>query len=526
MMANVNEDKVAPATEETPETARTATADPAQTPAGRKPIQISRDDLTEEGRKKIEEQAKRPIPDFEYTLAHQENKEGSRLVLTFEVAREVYLGEQERLLSDLAKEVTLPGFRKGRAPLKLLQLRLGDDVVRDTVGSIATNVLRQEQAKQQYELLVNPQVIDYQEPDGAQGVLKLEIELELQPKVEPRQYTGFTVEVEEEPVTEEMVAEQLEELRRRNAVMEPAGEGDAVKESSWLKVDIEVTNEKGERLDHLCKTEETIYEIRHGLPEPIREQLVGKKLGETAEADVENIVTNRRGEEVRHTDHYKVTVREIRNEKVPELDDEFAKDLGEYDTLAALREAIRKQLEEREAERRRNAAAAAIYEKLLEANPVDAPRTMLAMQQYNLIMEDSYQLQRMGLRLDQVVRDTDEYMRAQEASALNRVKLNLLLEAIAKRESLEVGDADVDQEIAQMAEKSGRKPLAVRARLEAQKQLDQVKSNIERRKLVDFLLANNEVKYVPAKPRTEPAEGAAEAGAQDDSNAASGPQAS
>jgi len=287
-----------------------------------------------------------------------------------------------------------------------------------------------------------------------------------------------------------------------------------------------VTNEKGERLDHLCKTEETIYEIRHGLPEPIREQLVGKKLGETAEADVENIVTNRRGEEVRHTDHYKVTVREIRNEKVPELDDEFAKDLGEYDTLAALREAIRKQLEEREAERRRNAAAAAIYEKLLEENPVDAPRTMLAMQQYNLIMEDSYQLQRMGLRLDQVVRDTDEYMRAQEASALNRVKLNLLLEAIAKRESLEVGDADVDQEIAQMAEKSGRKPLAVRARLEAQKQLDQVKSNIERRKLVDFLLANNEVKYVPAKPRTEPAEGAAEAGAQDDSNAASGAQAS
>ncbi|MEN6625742.1 MAG: trigger factor [Candidatus Sumerlaeia bacterium] len=464
------------------------------------PITVELDDLSEEGRKRIAERLGRAVEDLPYKVLGQEPRPGSGLLMRIEVEHDVFAQEEERLLKDIGKEITLPGFRKGKAPLKLLQLRLGEEAVRDTIGSLATNALRQEKAKQSLEIISNLRVMSFTAEAGAP--VSFEVDLELEPKVELKQYKGVTVEVTEQPVSDEMVNQRIEMLRQRNAVMETV-EGGAVEENDIVTIDLDVLNDKGEILPHLSRKDWQLHSYKGQLNPELAGQMTGKKAGESFSAKIETTTKTRRGDDVTHTDNYTVTVKQIQREKLPALDDEFAKDLGKHQTLEELRKGTREELEKESGERERGAALAEIYKKLIELNPIDAPKSVLAKAQYDMIMEDSYQLERMGLRLDQVVQDTATYVQNRRDSAEQQVKANMINAAIGKAESLEAGDAEVDAEIAKMAEESGRKPLAIRARLEAQKQLEHFKQELTRRKVNDFLLASNTVNKVAPKPEEE-----------------------
>jgi trigger factor len=494
-------------TDESKETTATETPKDAAAPAAvegqakrPEPIAIDPEELTDEGRKKAEEALGRKIEDAPYTLAGEETRPGSVLAMRFEVAAADFQSEQNRQLEDLRKEVTLPGFRKGKAPLKLIQIRLGDETVRTTVGSVASNVLRQEHLKRNLILISKPQVVDYRTPEG-DGPLKLEIEAEIEPKVELKDYKGLSVEVEDRPIEEKQVDERLEALRRQNAVEEPAPAGAVYKVGDTLTVDIDVRNARGERMEHLSAEGRAIDNPEETLPVSVADLLPGKKVGETIETDAENKTTNRRGEEVAHVDHYKVTLREIRAAKLPELDDEFAKDLGEHETLEALRESIRKDLAAAEEARQRREALTKIFEQMLVKNPVDAPRSLLARQQFEMIQRDTYELSRMGLRLEHLVHDADKYISDQRTGAAVQVKLQFLLRELARIEKLEVSDGDVEAEIGKIAERTKRNPLAVRARLEATKELDRFREQLRVRKLEDLLLAASTIKKAAPKPQ-------------------------
>jgi trigger factor len=468
-----------------------------------KPITIELDDLTAEGKAEAEKQLRRSIPDRPYTLARQESRPGAVVALTFEVSAETFKIEQTALLADLRKEIVLPGFRKGKAPVNLLLKRLGDEASRDTIGALATNVLRQEQARRNWSMLTKPRVKDYDVPEGA-GAVKIEIEVETTPTVELKTYKGLEVEVEKHEVDDAAVEARLEEMRRRSAVQEKANDKHEIAEGDTVTVDVEVLNADGERLQHLCRQDQTLHDWRRELPEAVAGRMAGKKAGDTVTARVANKTTNRRGEEVIHEDDTRVTIKEIRVTKLPELDDDFAKDLGDYADLNALRAKVRKDLEEAEEERRRNEGIGKLFREIVEQNPIDVPKSLVAQQQYEMIMQDSYQMQRYGLRLDQVIHDMGAYLRDQQSGADQTVRLQMAVAELTKIEKLEVTEADVDAEIKRMAEESGRKPLAVRAHLEARNQLDQLRQSLSRRKVGDFLMANNKIKLVAPKPPETP----------------------
>lgn len=495
--------------EETKE--KTAAAENETTQADQKneaqPIVLEPEDLTAEGKTKAEESLKRSIEDYPYTVASQETVKGSRQVLKVEMPRDAFVREQELLLKDVSKEVSLPGFRKGKAPLKLLQIQLGESAKRDTVGSLATNALRQENAKQTFDMVSKPQVTEF---DVEGDPVKFTVEIEVKPAVELKQYKGFEVEVEDRPVDDSAVLQRLDQLRRQNAVMASADKDHELSEEDVVTLDMEVTDEGGEVLPHLSKQDEVFHGL-HRLPHPVVDAITGKKVGDEVTVMVPNKMQNRRGEEIIHNDRYKITIKDIKVSKLPDLDDEFAKDLGEFENLEDLKKKTREDLEREEETRQRGDALGKIYHKIVEANPVDPPQSLIDQQAYNLIMEDSYQLQRMGLRLEQVVQDTDQYLNDQRSSADESVKLQLVLEKLADEEKLEVTDEDVEKEIERIAEESGRKPLAVRARLEASKQLDEFRQNLRRKKISDFVLENNTVKKVEPKPEEEAKPEAAEA---------------
>jgi trigger factor len=464
-----------------------------------KPITIELEDLTDEGKAKLEKELRRSIPDRPFVIVEQVAKPGAEIELKVELSGDAFREEQQVLLGDLSKEVVLPGFRKGKAPVGLILRRMGEEAARNTIASLATNVLRQEQAKQKWSLLAKPYVLEFAVPSKDDDKVKLSIELELAPKVELQQYKGFAVEVERRDVTDAMVEARLEELRRQSAVQDVADADHGLADEDVVTVDVEATSETGERLEHLCQQGRPLYAWRRNLPNEVVEGMAGKKTGETAEAVVVNKTTNRRGEEIVHNDHYKVTIKEIRCAKMPALDDAFAKDLGDHENLDALRVKIRQDLAKAEEERRRSEGLAKIYRAMIEKNPIDVPRSLVARQEYLQIANDSQQMQRYGLRLEQVVQDTEKYLRDQRAEADETVRLQLLMAELVKTEHVQASDADMEAEIARLAEETGRKPLAIRARLEAQNQLDDFRQNLAKRKIGDFLLANNTVNVVEPK---------------------------
>ncbi len=474
--------------------------EPASTDeVGQNQISLDLEALTQEGREKAEKELKRKIEDLSYALENEEERPGSLRVMSFVLENDVYKREEERMLSDLNQEITLPGFRRGKAPLNLLRRRLGDEVVKESISSVSTNVLRQVVTGEKLKLLSKPKVTDY-DLEYQEGVrVRLEIEIELEPTVELKEYRGIEVDVETDEFSESSIDERLEELRRHNSVVENAGKNAKISEGDRIVIDVEVTSAKGERLAHLCQSDQELWNYMSQMPSPISDKLTGTKIGESIEADIENKSTNRKGDEIIHTDHHTVTVKEIKRDKLPKLDDDFAKDLGDHETLEDLRDAIRGELSENSDKNRRTSAVAEIWKKISELNPVDVPRTLMAQQQYSMIMQDNYQLQRMGLSLDRVVQDPERYLTDQQSGAEQSVRIGLLNSRLMEIEKLAVTEEEVESEIERIAEETGRKVLAVRARLEADNELDELRSSLVSRKVGDFLIENNSVKYVAPK---------------------------
>ncbi len=152
-----------------------------------------------------------------------------------------------------------------------------------------------------------------------------------------------------------------------------------------------------------------------------------------------------------HTDDYTVTIKQIQREKLPAVDDEFAKDLGQYQTLAELRDGIRKEIEKEAADHERGQALAKIFDKLIELNPIDAPNSLLAKTSIDLIMDDSYTTPAHGPQLDQVVQDTVGLRQhpARERGPAGQGRDDQQRHQRAR--GTQGGDADVDAEIAKMA---------------------------------------------------------------------------
>lgn len=492
-------DEGAVATEELPAAAADTEGAPAESEV--KPQRIGRDLLTEEAREEDASERRKLGADISYEIKSEETLPQAVTSLKFEVAADVFKAELDNYYDKLRQEITLPGYRKGKAPIKLIRIRMGEDADRDAMIHIATNTLRQEVLKREWQLLADPEIVDSEIDPG--GPLTFEVHLERESEVEVTEYKGLKVTVETRDNTDAMIDEELEQLRTRNATTEAAPKGAKVAEDSAIVVDIEAVDESGNRLAEGSRSDASIGNFKNELPPELVEKVIGLTVGKSVSAGVKQTHTNRRGEPVEHTDTYTLTLKEIRVTRLPDLDDEFAKDLGQHDTLKELRASIQTDLEKREENRRRNASISKVLDAIIEKNPFDAPRALVAQARVDSMMRDSYQLSRFGLRLEDVVTDAASYMASQSGEAEKTVKSSLILKALAKSENVEVTDDDIKAEIAEMAERAGRKPLAIRAELEAEKKLDALGDSIRDRKLFDFLLENNTIEMVDAPPPEE-----------------------
>ncbi|HGI6883872.1 TPA: trigger factor [Listeria monocytogenes] len=416
-----------------------------------------------------------------------EKQEGNFGKLTFEIEQEKVKEGLDRAFVKVRKTLNVPGFRKGKVPRQIFNQRFGEEALfQDALDILLPEVYSAAIDEAGIDPVDTPQVNIESMEKGETWVLTAEVTVK--PEVKLGDYKGLEVEKRETELTTEELEAELKQLQERQAELvvkedAPAENGDTV------ILDFEgfkdgVAFEGGQAENHSL-------ELGSGQFIPgFEEKLVGLKAGDEADIELtfpeEYHAEDLAGQPV----VFKVKLHEIKTKEVPALDDELAKDIDEeVETLDELKEKISKRLQEAKEESVAQAKQEEVIAKAVENAEVDIPHAMVHHEADHLMNHFAQDLQAQGLTPElyyQFTGQTEEAMHAQmEKDAEKRVKMNLVLEAIAEAENIEPTEEAIDEEISTLAEKYGMEKDAVRAALG---DMSELKSDLKIRKAIDVLL--------------------------------------
>lgn len=418
-----------------------------------------------------------------------EKQEGNEGVLTVEVDAETFKTALDDAFKKVVKQVSIPGFRKGKIPRGLFEQRFGVEALYQDALDILLPVEYPKAVEEAGIEPVDRPEIDVEKIEKGESLI-FTAKVTVKPEVKLGEYKGLGIEKDDTAVTDEDVQNELKALQERQAELVVKEEG-AVEEGNTVVLDFEGFVD-GEAFEG-GKAENYSLEVGSGSFIPgFEDQLVGLEAG--AEKDVEVTFP----EEYHAEDLagkpavFKVKIHEIKAKELPELDDEFAKDIDEeVETLAELTEKTKKRLEEA----KENEADAKLREELVlkasENAEIDVPQAMIDTELDRMLKEFEQRLQMQGMNLELYTQfsgqDEAALKEQMKEDAEKRVKSNLTLEAIAKAENLEVSDEEVDAELTKMAEAYN---MPVENIKQAIGSTDAMKEDLKVRKAIDFLVEN------------------------------------
>ncbi|WZL74125.1 trigger factor [Clostridiaceae bacterium 35-E11] len=419
-------------------------------------------------------------------------KENNEVTLKIEVNAETFEKAIQKAYNKMKNKFSLPGFRKGKAPRKLIELHYGEGVFyEEAINEVWPQAYEAAINEHNLEPVDRPS-LDIDEINKGENVV-FTATVTVKPEVKLGDYKGIEVEKKEYNVKEEDVEKEIEQLRERNgrlvAVERPVKDGDTVI--------IDYAGFVGEEQFEGGTAEKQTLVIGSGQFIPgFEEQLIDAKIGEEIEVKV-TFPEKYHSDELAGKDAvFKVTIHEIKEKELPELDDEFAKDVSEHDTLVALKEDLKNKLEETAKKRAEQELKDALIEKVVANTEIDIPEVMIEHQIDDMLNEFSYQLQYQGLNLETYLQYTNtkmEDMREQmKNDAYNRVKTQLTLEAIKDIENFEVADEETDAEVEKYAKQYNTDVEKFKKSLRPQ-DYENIREGIKIRKVVDFLVENAKI---------------------------------
>jgi len=416
-----------------------------------------------------------------------EEIEGCKRRLAVEAPIDVVQKEWERAYGRVQKRAALPGFRKGHVPRSLVKLHFADDVRREVAEHLIPDVYRQALTEAQIDPVNEPDLQELTLEENSP--LSFKAVVEVKPTIALADYRGVEVEHAPPAVSDTDVAETLERMRDQHAefrsVERAAATGDLV------VVDYTLAPE-----DHEPSTANGYHFVVGGgtvLPE-IDDAVVGLKAGDERDVSL-RFADDHRMESLRGkggTAHLKVG--EVKEKVLPALDDDFAKSLGEFETLEAVRAEVRKQLESaREAEGRR-ALEDKIVQALLARHEFGVPDAMVMRQVAHQVEHTRDRLRRQGVDPDGIQWDYGKIVGELRPAAEQGVRRALLLEAIADKESIAPSDTELDAEVEKFARASQRPAPAVRRMMEKSGDLDALRHGLREKKTLDLLIEHARIK--------------------------------
>lgn len=434
-------------------------------------------------------------------------KENNQVKFTIEFTAEEFEAAIQKAYLKNRGRINVDGFRKGKAPRKIIEARYGSGVFFDEA---IDSMLQDGYPKALDELDIDPidrPVIDF---DGDEKIeqgkgFKMAVTAPVAPEVEVKDYKGIKAERELMAFDPNTVDEQIKSYQKRNARLVNTEEA-----ANWD--DTVVIDYKGfigdEQFEGGTAEDHSLVLGSNTFIPGFEAQLVGCKAGE--EKDVVVTFPNEyHAEELAGKEAvFKCKVKEVKTEELPALDDELAKDVSEFDTLDELKADIEKKGREQIEKANENAGKEAVLEKLCELNPVEIPEVMIKDEADAMFNDFVQQMQYQGIDLNmycQYAGTTPEEMRkSYDANARKRVHSRLLCEAVAKAENIEVTDEDVEKEIENIAKQYGMEKEKVKETL-TDATLKMIRKDVRNSKAVDIIYANAELTE-PEKKEEKPAE--------------------
>ncbi|ADH98927.1 trigger factor [Salisediminibacterium selenitireducens] len=421
--------------------------------------------------------------------ANWEKQEGNTGVLSVEVSSERFDNALDEAFKKVVKQVNVPGFRKGRVPRQIFEQRFGvESLYQDAIDLVLPEAYTQAVNEAGIEPVDQPDIsIDQVEKGSA---LKFTATVTVKPEVELGDYKGLEVEAQPVEVTDEEVDQEIEATREKHADLIAIEDGEVAK-GDTVVMDFEGFVD-GEAFEG-GKAENYSLEIGSGQFIPgFEDQLVGAKQGEDAEVNVEFPEDYHSEDLAGKPALFKVKVHDIKRKDLPELDDEFAKDVNEeFESFADLKKDIREKLEKTKKDEADMAKKDSLVEQATENATIEVPSAMVETEKDRMLEEFSQRLQAQGMTMDmyyQFAQTDEEGMKAQfSGDAEKRVRMNLTLEAISEKEDIQVSDEAVEEEIEKMAEMYGRPADEIKQILMMQGGTDQLKADLRIRKAIDLL---------------------------------------
>ena len=416
-----------------------------------------------------------------------------RRELDLEIPAEEVTKATERVAKELARVARVPGFRPGKAPISLIKRRFADDIKGEVLQSLVPERVEKAVVEQKLSPVSQPQVdkLDFNEGQP----LKFRAVFEVLPEFGLGTYKGLEIEMPPMDVTDEDVNKALEETRERAAAFAPV-EGRAVENGDFAQLKLVGTPaDGGEPINAdsvLCHVgaEETM--------EPFNTSLRGANIGDHKEFDVEYPTDYPDEKLAGKKFHYAADVTGIKTKKLPELNDEFAKDVSDAATLEELKTKIRESLVHQRDHRQKDLQRERVIAELVKLHDFPVPESLVESQMDVRLERMVRSLAQQGVDPRAVNLDWSALRGRQQDRAKDDVKAELIIDRIASTEKIDVTDEEVEHELEHVASHSGESVEAIRARLTKQGALDRMKAKLRSDKTLDWLAQNANVRTAAA----------------------------
>ncbi len=418
-------------------------------------------------------------------------KEGNEVTLEIKVSTEDFQKAVHESYIKNRKRFNISGFRKGKVPRKIIEMQYGESVFYEDAINIALPKEYDKAIKDHNLEPVDRPNIDVEEIEKGKDVI-FTVKVIVEPEVTLGEYKGIEVKKIEYNVTDEDVEKELEKTREMNARLI------SVEDRPVEKDDNVVMDYKGfvgeEQFEGGTAENQTLV-IGSGQFIPgFEEQLIGANKGEELEVKV-TFPEDYQAENLAGKDAvFNVTINEIKYKELPELDDEFAKDVSEFDTLDEFKEDTRKNLEKTEKDKAENQLREDVLKNVAKKTEIDIPEPMVEGEIDSMLGDLDNQLKNQGLDLEKYLQFTnvnyEDFRKQMRDDAYNRVKTSLILKAIGDEENIEATDEDIEQELGKMAESYKMTVEKVKESFK-EENYGYLKNNIKIRKTIDFLIENS-----------------------------------
>ncbi|KNZ69585.1 trigger factor [Thermincola ferriacetica] len=426
---------------------------------------------------------------------NMEKIEKNLVNLEIEVEQEKFAQAMEKAFKKVASKVSIPGFRKGKAPRVLVERKVGKEYLYDeALEYIVPEAYFDAVKETKIEPIDKPNIEVVQIGDEKPLIFKAKVEVK--PEVKLGEYKGLEVKKPEVSITDEDIEQELEKLRQRHAQIINVEDGEAQLHDTVV-IDFEgfvdgVAFQGGSGKDYSL-------ELGSGTFIPgFEDQLVGAKVGETREIKV-TFPENYHAADLAGKDAvFKVEVKAIKRKQLAAIDDELAKDVSEFETLEELKKDISNKLKEAAEQKAEHEMKDLLVAKAVENAEVEIPNIMVEQRIDSMIQSLAQRLSLQGLSLEEYLKFTNSNMEAlreqHRPDAENRVKATLVLEAIAKKENIEPTEEDLEEEIKTMAAQYNAEPGLMRTFIENQGNMEALKQSIAINKTVQFLVDHATIK--------------------------------